>query len=222
MKKLFLNEELEFIKEITLETPKNYQLWQHRQIIVEKINMEDVFLRDLEDTKVQLSLDAKNIHCWQYRQWIIRRSNDQKYFIDSELKYTDMLLNEDVYNNSAWNHRYFLIKTSEKFCSDLKDYFLLELNRIMSYLTISYEDNECFWNYLSAFIQDYPRETIENPLYSKLTELIGSPDDSENYLYLKFMVRFITKDEEKKKKFCEKLKILHPINRVLWASMSQN
>jgi protein farnesyltransferase/geranylgeranyltransferase type-1 subunit alpha len=51
-------------------------------------------------------LDAKNYHVWSYRQWMVRHFN----LWDSEREMHDVeaLLNSDVRNNSAWNHRYFL------------------------------------------------------------------------------------------------------------------
>lgn len=215
--KCFLYNELEFIEKFTLETPKNYQLWQHRQIIVERINDLEVFSKDLEDTKAQLSLDSKNIHCWQYRQWILRKINHGN-LVESELKYTEFLLGEDVYNNSAWNHRYFLIKASESYKVNKSECIVNEFNNILQFLDSSCEDNESFWNYLAAIVQDCPITDVG----PKLSQLIGSPEITENYLYLRFLVRFSGNYEAGKKEICERLNVLHPINRALWSSLCHN
>ena len=204
-----------------METPKNYQLWQHRQIIVEWINLPEVFYQDLEDTKVQLSLDSKNIHCWQYRQWLIRKTGMKS--MDSELKYIETLLNEDVYNNSAWNHRYFLIMASENYKESKDQCLFKEFNNILQFLDKSYEDNESFWNYLAAIVQECPiLRNIEEIVTPKLSQLIGPPGSTENYLYLRFLIRFITNDKKEKVEICEKLKGLRPINRALWSTLCQN
>ena len=216
--KSLLENELEFIKGFTVETPKNYQLWQHRQIIVERIGDHEVFLKDLEDTKVQLSLDAKNIHCWQYRQWIVRKLMGDNDVLRSELKYTELLLKDDVYNNSAWNHRYFLIKASESYKANKDQCLLDEFNAILQFLDKSYEDNECFWNYLTVIVQDC--SFLKDTVIPRLSQLIGSPEDTENYLYLRFLLR--TNITEKNSNICEKLKELHPINRALWNGLCQN
>lgn len=207
-----LNEEFEFIQAFTIETPKNYQLWQHRQIIVERMASVEVAAMDLEATKFQLSLDAKNIHCWQYRQWLLRHFNLP--FL-TELEYTKELLKSDVYNNSAWNHRYFLIKNSVEFKIEdlIKDFE----NVVLLFLNGSNEDNECFWNYLAALINDCPLLSIDSVIY-KLTEIIGSPEQTKNYLYLRFLSRF---DLENHEIICERLKDLHPINRAYWNSLIQ-
>lgn len=211
-----LEEELEFIRAFTIETPKNYQLWQHRQIIMERIGSTEKAAEDLEATKVQLGLDAKNIHCWQYRQWLVRHYNLP---LESELKYTDTLLNQDVYNNSAWNHRMFLVKASEEYKCNKEEYIQKEFETIMSlFLNESIDDNECFWNYLAALLLDCPSLSIDF-LVSNLSELIGSPEVTENYLYLRFLSRFDCENIMTRNLICEKLKELHPINRAFWTSL---
>ena len=48
--------------------------------------------------------DAKNYHVWTYRQWLVRHFS----LWDSELPYVESLLQSDIRNNSAWNHRWFI------------------------------------------------------------------------------------------------------------------
>ena len=49
--------------------------------------------------------DAKNYHVWSYRQWLVRHFD----LWEGELGYVEALLREDVRNNSAWNHRWFVV-----------------------------------------------------------------------------------------------------------------
>ncbi len=49
--------------------------------------------------------DAKNYHVWSYRQWLVRHFS----LWDAELPYIEELLRADVRNNSAWNHRWFVV-----------------------------------------------------------------------------------------------------------------
>ena len=56
-------------------------------------------------------LDAKNYHVWSYRQWLVRKFN---LWDDGELEATEKLIDEDVRNNSAWNHRFFLVSGGEE------------------------------------------------------------------------------------------------------------
>lgn len=202
-----------------METPKNYQLWQHRQVIVDKMESANgdecpkIALTDLEDTKVQLSLDAKNIHCWQYRQWILRHFN---LSLKSEFDYIDKLLIEDIYNNSAWNHRMFLIKASKEYKNNKNSFLMKEFEIIIGLLDESNEDNECFWNYLAALMRDCNSLSLEFVLL-KISERIGSFQSTKNYNYLRLILRF--SDESDNFEICEQLKFLHPINRALWVSL---
>lgn len=55
-----------------------------------------------------LSFDSKNYHVWTYRQWLCRHFADPLLTTGSELISIDALISEDVRNNSAWSHRYFV------------------------------------------------------------------------------------------------------------------
>lgn len=61
-----------------------------------------------------LSFDSKNYHVWTYRQWLCRRFSDSLLATDVELDAIDVLINDDVRNNSAWNHRYFVCFGAEE------------------------------------------------------------------------------------------------------------
>ncbi|KAI8645581.1 hypothetical protein BD408DRAFT_382093 [Parasitella parasitica] len=96
-----LDKELDYIDEIAADQAKNYQVWHHRQVVVDRLNKGD---RELPFINSILDEDSKNYHGWSYRQWVVKRFN----LWDSELSYTDDLLLLDVRNNSAWNYRYYV------------------------------------------------------------------------------------------------------------------
>lgn len=78
----------------------------HRQLLVSLLasppTTEPEFLTHI------LSFDSKNYHVWTYRQWMCRRFPDPFLTTDAELRAIDALIADDVRNNSAWNHRYFV------------------------------------------------------------------------------------------------------------------
>ena len=55
-----------------------------------------------------LQVDAKNYHTWSYRQWILAHFDDAALWL-GELPYVEELLDDDVRNNSAWHHRFFVV-----------------------------------------------------------------------------------------------------------------
>lgn len=54
-----------------------------------------------------LEQDSKNYHVWSYRQWLVKRFN--LFDKEEELSWTQNMIEDDVRNNSAWNHRWYLM-----------------------------------------------------------------------------------------------------------------
>ncbi|GAA6051353.1 hypothetical protein JCM3770_004497 [Rhodotorula araucariae] len=119
-----LTAELDLLDQAVQYHLKSYQVWQHRRTIILALNDPS---RELDFTAKALAIDAKNYHTWAYRQWVLchfwatrslapaareaqddaRRAEVNKVW-DGELAYVDQLLADDIRNNSAWNHRFFV------------------------------------------------------------------------------------------------------------------
>ncbi|KAG2178052.1 hypothetical protein INT43_003305 [Umbelopsis isabellina] len=100
--KVDLEEELNFIDELAEDKAKNYQIWHHRQVVVEKLGDGS---REIPFINQIIEEGSKNYHAWSYRQWVIQKFDLWK----DELAYVEDNLRIDVRNNSAWNHRYFVV-----------------------------------------------------------------------------------------------------------------
>lgn len=102
--------EWQFVLEACVQFPKNYQVWFQRQWIVDAAFWHgDMFLqKEIADLNACIQgQDQKNYHAWQYLQWLLTRF--PQLITQSGLDYTERLLREDRWNNSAWNHRAFVI-----------------------------------------------------------------------------------------------------------------
>ncbi|TVU08959.1 hypothetical protein EJB05_42387 [Eragrostis curvula] len=102
-----LLEELDFVNEIAERNPKNYQIWHHKRWLAEKLG-PDIANNEHEFTTKILAIDAKNYHAWSHRQWVLQALGGW----EGELQYCNQLLQEDIFNNSAWNQRYLVITRS--------------------------------------------------------------------------------------------------------------
>ncbi|KAK4531219.1 hypothetical protein CCYA_CCYA07G2076 [Cyanidiococcus yangmingshanensis] len=104
--------------------PKNYQVWQHRRVLLSKrvsgeehqdsatstalLGAQELAFLDalLEDPE-----NAKNYHLYSHRQWLIR----QPQLVSEELLWrewnitTPRQLGHDPLNNSAWQHRWAVL-----------------------------------------------------------------------------------------------------------------
>ncbi|KAF2156905.1 protein prenylyltransferase [Myriangium duriaei CBS 260.36] len=136
-----MRQEIVWLNQVALAHQKNYQIWHHRQMLLDRINDpagEIAFINRM------LKGDAKNYHVWSYRQWLVRRfglwtstqdngrtdpemlepSDDEDTSLtqpdappppprSTELEETALFIATDVRNNSAWNHRFFLVNANE-------------------------------------------------------------------------------------------------------------
>uniref|UniRef100_A0A0A9CSQ3 Protein farnesyltransferase/geranylgeranyltransferase type-1 subunit alpha n=1 Tax=Arundo donax TaxID=35708 RepID=A0A0A9CSQ3_ARUDO len=98
---------MNFVDKIAQYNPKNYQIWHHKRWLAEKLG-PDIANKEHEFTMKVLAIDAKNYHAWSHRQWVLQALGGW----EGELQYCNQLLEEDVFNNSAWNQRYFVITRS--------------------------------------------------------------------------------------------------------------
>jgi len=98
-----LREEIEWLNPTSLRYLKNYQIWHHRQTIIDKLGSAE---GETDFIAQMLEKDSKNYHVWSYRQWLVRRF---ELWETGELEAADEMLRKDVRNNSAWNHRWFVV-----------------------------------------------------------------------------------------------------------------
>ncbi|RVX72298.1 hypothetical protein B0A52_04503 [Exophiala mesophila] len=107
-----VTEELQWLEGISEKNLKNYQIWHHRQLLLSL--MPSLPANETDFLARILSFDTKNYHVWSYRQWLCRRFPDPLLNTDMELQAMDTMLTDDVRNNSAWNHRYFVCFGAEE------------------------------------------------------------------------------------------------------------
>ncbi|PWN26626.1 protein prenylyltransferase [Jaminaea rosea] len=112
-----LRRELDWMEELARGNMKSYQVWQHRRMILSALGDPSTELSFIESV---LNKDSKNYHTWAYRQWVLaqygglpsgsaRDKPTHPELWEGEVGYTTKLIDEDVRNNSAWNHRFFVI-----------------------------------------------------------------------------------------------------------------
>ncbi|KAI0977495.1 prenyltransferase alpha subunit [Xylaria arbuscula] len=109
-------DELEWLNTVSLEHLKNYQIWHHRQLL---LDLHYSTLQDDADAVAALAADeesfladilkhdTKNYHVWSYRQYLVRKLG--LWDAEAEMHSVESLIDQDVRNNSAWSHRFFLV-----------------------------------------------------------------------------------------------------------------
>ena len=176
--------ELALMDELTVKFLKNYQVWHHRRLLVtitRKAKQELAFIEQ------GLQVDEKNYHTWSYRQWIlaqfggtgntitvVRSTSDEDQLEEKdnslwegELDFIQHMLNNDIRNNSAWHHRFFVvwacgIREGEE---DRDHIFKRELTYVKQSISIV-PNNPAAWNYLRGMLQHNARP------FSSVTDFI--------------------------------------------------
>lgn len=145
--------ELKWSQEVALKNEKNYQIWNYRRLLIERIlekekvndNKKGVFEVHQEHDFVQMMLesDPKNHHVWTYMKWLIERKsalNDSR-----ELAFVTNFIDNDIFNNSAWNLRFFLQFNKDVSMSEIE--ITEEINFVKRMIEKS-PQNASSWNYL--------------------------------------------------------------------------
>ncbi|KAJ5571976.1 hypothetical protein N7535_005636 [Penicillium sp. DV-2018c] len=102
-----LNEELDWLNDVSLKYLKNYQIWHHRQVLLSsKSHFPTIPPKETTFLMEMFAQDSKNYHVWTYRHWLVRHF--KLWDSPQELEDVESLLKADIRNNSAWNHRYML------------------------------------------------------------------------------------------------------------------
>ncbi|KAJ3407252.1 hypothetical protein CcCBS67573_g01121 [Chytriomyces confervae] len=144
-----LKAELQYASNVGFEHHKNYQVWHHREIVVTRIGHdEDVIRGELRYINEQLDADCKNYHAWSYRQWLVKHFQ----FWEQELADVDKLITSDFRNNSAWNHRFFVLSTRPEGVSETT--MDKELEYCQKYIQIA-PNNESPWNYMKGILKKF-------------------------------------------------------------------
>jgi len=156
-----LHDELGFTENIAKSNSKNYQIWHHRRWVAEKLGT-DATSKELEFTKKILTLDAKNYHAWSHRQWVLQALGGW----DDELQYCWQLLEEDIFNNSAWNQRYFVITTSP-LLGGLEAMRESEVSYGVEAI-VAHPENESPWRYLRGLYKGDIESWVKDPQVSSV------------------------------------------------------
>lgn len=150
-------EELKFIEYIASKSPKNYQLYYHREAVVSFLQKHmdpEAFVKlvdkDFNWCTAVICEDSKNYHAWSYRQWLVK-SFPEAADIKKEKMYIDTAIRFDPHNNSAWNYRFFIrykisgaTVTQEEIMKDVE--FVIEK-------ASRSPNNAAPWNYMNSILE---------------------------------------------------------------------
>ncbi|KAL5715139.1 galactose-6-sulfurylase [Ranunculus cassubicifolius] len=179
-----LHEELNFVQSIAKVNSKNYQIWHHRRWVAEKLGTEVAQL-ELTFTQSILSLDAKNYHAWSHRQWVLQALGGW----EEELDYCHKLLEEDIFNNSAWNQRYFVI-TRSPHLGGLEAMRESEVVYTVEAI-LAHPENESPWRYLRGLFKGDNAGLVQNHEVSSVCFKILKKEETSKVFALSLLLDLV-------------------------------
>lgn len=153
-----LDKELDWCEEIAVDNIKNYQIWHYRQLLLTKqFELTGVknAKREFPLIEVMLDDDSKNYHVWSYRKWVVKWST----YWDEEIEFVDRFISNDVYNNSAWSHRYFTFFSNDNNVLKDETEFLNENQYVIEKIKLA-PQNVSPWNYLVGIYEGLNKDLL--------------------------------------------------------------
>ncbi|KAF2750024.1 protein prenylyltransferase [Sporormia fimetaria CBS 119925] len=165
-----LREEIKWLNPTALKHLKNYQIWHHRQTIIDRLGSCD---GEQEFVEQMLEKDAKNYHVWSYRQWVVRRFG--LFGDEGERKWCEGMMERDVRNNSVWNHRFFVVFGGLK--GEVEEGLLKRELEYAQDAVRKAPQNECPWNYIRGVLRQAkkPMSTVKE--FAKEFADLEKPDE---------------------------------------------
>lgn len=211
-----LHQEIEWLNETALDHQKNYQIWHHRMLIVDKLDNSE---GEREFVEKMFEKDAKNYHVWSYRQWLVRRFD---LWEKGELEFTEKLIEHDVRNNSAWNHRWYVIngKVSEG-VPGIKDEKIRDREIEFAEATVAKApQNQSPWNYLRGVVKKSGQPLSSLKDFVSQYASVEEPDRIRSSHALDVLVDILAEEEGSKQQAALALDMLaqkyDPIRKNYW------
>jgi protein farnesyltransferase/geranylgeranyltransferase type-1 subunit alpha len=185
--------ELTWLNDIALDNQKNYQIWHHRQLLIDNlyptIENDKQKMKELADSEIDFMMqmfseDSKNYHVWSYRQYFVRKLD---LFGDAEIRSVEQLLRQDVRNNSAWSHRFFVVFSNPEYSTPdskatehdpkIPDAIIDREIEFGKAATFEAPQNQSPWNYIRGVLRKGGRKLSTLECFAG--ELVKIPDDGE-------------------------------------------
>ena len=211
-----LRQELEWLNETALLHQKNYQIWHHRMLIVDKL---DDCKGEAEFVERMFEKDAKNYHVWSYRQWMVKRFG---LWEKGELEFTERLIEKDVRNNSAWNHRWHVINGREADgMPGVADQKIRERElEFAKNAAAKAPQNQCPWNYLRGIAKKSEMSLVDLRDFVSQFADVDRPNAIRSSHALDLLAEILAKEEDGKQQAAVALDMLaqkyDPIRKNYW------
>ncbi|EDL44225.1 prenyltransferase alpha subunit, putative [Plasmodium vivax] len=165
----------------------------------EPVNIDEFLYEEMLYSNCDIFLDAKNYNSWAHKTWLIDKLGifknkylcEQYNIISHEFNFINYFLKHDIYNNSVWVYRYFIL-TKLKYTRKLRK-MEREIKFCLNYAK-QFPHNEAIFKYLFRVIFLYTHlykkkkknvaDIFEIPLLLNLKEELAKLTDQSKYVLI--------------------------------------
>ncbi|KAJ2996892.1 CAAX geranylgeranyltransferase alpha subunit [Globomyces sp. JEL0801] len=209
-----LDQEWIFLNDLGAHNPKSYQIWyskyvnpvrHQRQALSERASTPKV---EIEYVNRMIEMDSKNYHAWSYRQWLVRTHN----IWEAEMKESDYWIQNDVRNNSAWNHRFFILSQGPNPINT--DTIQQQITFTMGMIEMA-PNNESPWNFINGLLL-LNSSTLDQ--FPELNELCLKYSNLSNRFALSALLALYESKalQQEYSETCTRLEQIDPIRAKYW------
>ena len=203
VKEIDPHQELYWLDGLMVQNQKNYQIWHHRKLLIDKIN-------DASHEKAMLDeifkYEPKNFHAWTHRIWMIRRFNN----VEGEFDFINNMLINDIKNNSVWNYRFFLVQFVNNNKLE-KDIIEKEIKYAIEKIKIC-PINECPYCYIRGYITKFGYKYSDFNIVKEELENIIKENENNSYGLLLLLDYY--EEEKNENKFNDTIEKLIKIDYI--------
>ena len=203
VKEINLMDELKWLDDECIKNQKNYQMWHHRKLLIEKMNDVSQEKKLLDEI---FKSEPKNFHAWTHRIWMIRRFNN----IEGEYNFIERMLDDDIKNNSVWNYRFFFVlylngnKLNHNAIANEINYTIDKIRKCPL--------NECPYCYIRGLVTKFKFKL--NDFVGLKQELEKLVNENENNRYAMNLLLDCYEEEKNGKKFNEIIEKLIKVDYI--------
>eukprot|EP01024_Parvocaulis_polyphysoides_P016836 TRINITY_DN17473_c0_g2_i6.p1 TRINITY_DN17473_c0_g2~~TRINITY_DN17473_c0_g2_i6.p1 ORF type:complete len:340 (-),score=57.58 TRINITY_DN17473_c0_g2_i6:99-1118(-) len=213
-----LQDEWGFCLQVLDLSPKNYQLFNHRRKCFDHLfepGKIDVTRRELEFCSIAIDRDSKNYHAWSHR-WYVLKTTKHESLLKEEISYVVDRIQDDPFNNSAWNQRFSIFHNFHLTnISEEMDFALSQIDRAPS--------NESVWVYTQGLLRscNYQDQEVINKVCEKCVGVIQGDGRYVQALKTLGKIAECLDQDNVAGKIYSYLSKMDPIRKNYWLSKNQ-
>ncbi|ANB11958.1 bifunctional protein farnesyltransferase/protein geranylgeranyltransferase [Sugiyamaella lignohabitans] len=194
--KIFYLMELELVRDVISDDTKNFHAWSHLKWVVNRVSER------YEESGGSSTISKADSDDKAQEKTAEESDFTEVFSLKGQLKFSDLFIEEDVYNNSAWSYRYFVHSQwgilSKVELAASEERFNEEINYVKERIALA-PQNEAVWTYLVGIYDKYDHDAHPLDELESLCIQYAAADHIESSHALELLLRIYEQRQDKAK-----------------------